>query len=55
MLAPTGLLADGLSTTFMVTGAARAHAMAAQMEGVDLMTIDKQGRREMSPGFSLLM
>lgn len=54
VLAPTGLLADGLSTTFMVTGAARAHAMAARMDGVDLMTIDKQGRREMSPGFSRL-
>jgi thiamine biosynthesis lipoprotein len=54
VLAPTGLLADGLSTTFMVTGAARAHAMAARMAGVDLMTIDKQGRREMSPGFSRL-
>ncbi|MGK5081558.1 FAD:protein FMN transferase [Janthinobacterium sp. HLX7-2] len=51
VLAPTGLLADGLSTTFMVTGAARAYAMAAQMRGVDLMTIDKLGRRRMSPGF----
>jgi thiamine biosynthesis lipoprotein len=55
VLAPTGLLADGLSTTFMVTGAARAHAMAARMDGVDLMTIDKQGRRQMSPGFSRLL
>ena len=55
VLAPTGLLADGLSTTFMVTGAARAHAMAAQMQGVDLMTIDKQGRRAMSPGFPRLL
>lgn len=51
VVAPTGLLADGLSTTFMVTGAARAHAMAAQLQGVDLMTIDKDGRRRMSPGF----
>ncbi|APA70052.1 FAD:protein FMN transferase [Janthinobacterium sp. 1_2014MBL_MicDiv] len=55
VVAPTGLLADGLSTTFMVTGAARAHAMTAQMDGVDLMTIDKQGRRKMSPGFPRLL
>ena len=55
VLAPSGLLADGLSTTFMVTGATRAHAMAAQMQGVDLMTIDKQGRRRMSPGFPRIL
>lgn len=54
VVAPTGLLADGLSTTFMVTGAARAHVMAAQMDGVDLMTIDKRGRRTMSSGFPRL-
>ena len=51
VVAPTGLLADGLSTTFMVTGAARAHAMAARMQGIDLMTIDKRGHRRISPGF----
>ena len=55
VLAPTGLLADGLSTTFMVTGAARAHAMAAHMDGIDLMTIDKLGQRRMSPGFPRLL
>jgi thiamine biosynthesis lipoprotein len=44
-----------LSTTFMVTGAARAHAMAAHMQSVDLMTIDKAGQRKMSPGFARLL
>jgi thiamine biosynthesis lipoprotein len=29
--------------------------MAAHMPGVDLMTIDKSGRREMSPGFARLL
>lgn len=43
VLAPNGMLADGLSTAFMVMGRDRARAMAAQLPGVDLMTIDKQG------------
>ncbi|MES2075119.1 MAG: FAD:protein FMN transferase [Pseudomonadota bacterium] len=43
VLAPNGMLADGLSTAFMVMGRDKARAMAAQLPGVDLMTIDKQG------------
>ena len=47
----TGLEADGLSTAFMVMGARRAHALAAQLPGVDLLTIGKDGRQWMSAGF----
>ncbi|VXB55891.1 FAD:protein FMN transferase [Massilia sp. 9I] len=51
VLAPTALEADGLSTTFMVMGARRAHALAARMPGVDLLTIDKRGLAWRSSGF----
>ncbi|MES3023359.1 MAG: FAD:protein FMN transferase [Pseudomonadota bacterium] len=52
VLAPTGIEADGLSTAFMVMGARRAHALAAQLPGVDLMTINKRGVAWRSPGFA---
>ncbi|GJI93170.1 FAD:protein FMN transferase [Duganella hordei] len=51
VLAPTSLLADGLSTAFMVMGWERAHALAARLPAVDLMVIDKQGRERRSAGF----
>lgn len=51
VLAPTSLLADGLSTAFMVMGWERASALAAQLQAVDLMAIDKQGRERRSAGF----
>ena len=51
VLAPTGLEADGLSTAFMVMGARRAHALAAHLPGVDLLTIRKDGARWKSSGF----
>lgn len=51
VLAPTAMLADGLSTAFMVMGVRGAHALAARMRGVDLITIDKQGALRTSPGF----
>ena len=50
-LAPSGILADGLSTAFLVMGARKAHALAAGMPGVDLMTINKRGVVWKSPGF----
>ncbi len=50
MLAPSGIEADGLSTAFMVLGSRGAHALAARLSGVDLLTIDKQGRARRSPG-----
>jgi thiamine biosynthesis lipoprotein len=51
--APSGILADGLSTAFMVMGAQRSLALAASMPGVDLVAIDKAGRRWQSPGLKL--
>lgn len=51
VLAPSALLADGLSTTFMVMGWERAQALAAPMPAVDLMAIDKQGREKRTAGF----
>lgn len=51
VLAPSGMLADGLSTTFMVAGERKSHAMAATLPGVDLMTINKRGIVWKSPGF----
>ena len=50
VLAPSGIEADGLSTAFMVLGSRGAHALAARLPGVDLLTIDKQGRARRSPG-----
>lgn len=51
--APSGILADGLSTAFMVMGVQRALALAAGMPGVDLVAIDKKGRRWQTPGMPL--
>lgn len=51
VLAPSAILADGLSTAFMVMGARKAHALAARLDGVDLMTINKRGIAWKSPGF----
>ncbi|MFC5513378.1 FAD:protein FMN transferase [Massilia jejuensis] len=51
VVAPSGIEADGLSTAFMVLGSHSAHALAARLPGVDLLTIDKPGRVRRSPGF----
>ena len=51
VLAPTALLADGLSTAFMVMGARQAHALAARLDGIDVMTINKRGVVWKSPTF----
>lgn len=51
VLAPTGLLADGLSTAFMVMGAQRSLALAAQLDAVDVLCIDKQGKQSRSAMF----
>lgn len=51
VMAPTGMLADGLSTACMVLGRERAALLAASLPGVDLLAIDKQGREWRSPGF----
>ncbi|MDQ2989418.1 MAG: FAD:protein FMN transferase [Pseudomonadota bacterium] len=51
VLAPTAMLADGLSTAFMVMGARKSHALAARLSGVDVMTINKRGVIWKSPTF----
>jgi len=43
VVAPSALQADALSTAFLVTGRARAIALAAAMPEVDVFFIDKQG------------
>lgn len=52
VLAPSAMLADGLSTAFMVMGARKSHALAARLAGVDLMTINKRGVLWKSPGWA---
>ncbi|KQW99823.1 thiamine biosynthesis protein ApbE [Massilia sp. Root418] len=52
VLAPSALLADGLSTAFMVMGEKKAHALAGRLPGIDLLTVDKQGRARRSAGFA---
>jgi thiamine biosynthesis lipoprotein len=54
VVAPTGLQADGLSTACMVMGARKAHALAARLPGVDVMTINKRGVVWKSPSFPSL-
>lgn len=51
VLAPSAMLADGLSTAFMVMGARKAHALAATLPDVDLLTINKRGIVWKSPSF----
>lgn len=53
VLAPNAMLADGLSTAFMVMGARKSHALAARLPGVDVMTINKRGVVWKSPAFPL--
>jgi thiamine biosynthesis lipoprotein len=48
--APTGMLADGLSTAFMVAGHRRALEIAAAMPGVDVLLIGKDGSIHRSAG-----
>lgn len=51
VMAPTAMLADGLSTACMVLGGERAKVLAAQLPAVDLLLIDKQGREWRSATF----
>lgn len=54
VLAPTGLMADGLSTAFMVMGADRALALAAQWPEVDALLIGKNGAIRTTANFPAL-
>jgi len=51
VVAPSALQADGLSTAFMVMGWERAQALAAQLQAVDVMVVDKRGRSRRTAGF----
>jgi len=57
VLAPTGILADGLATACMVLGAKKSLALTARYQQVDILCIDKTGRTTRSAGFppALLM
>jgi len=51
VLAPTGILADGLSTAFMVMGGDKAMALTAKWHDVDTLLIYKNGMIRQSPNF----
>jgi len=51
VLAPSGLLADGLSTACMVLGTTKSLALAASLQDVDVLCITKAGVMHRSPGF----
>lgn len=51
VLAPSGLLADGLSTAFMVMGTEKSLALAAQLDNVDVLCITKHGLQARSARF----
>lgn len=55
VLAPLGLLAEGLSTAFMVMGAKQAHALAARLPGIDVLTVDRRGGMRRSAGFGMVI
>lgn len=53
VLAPTCMLADGLSTAMLVAGPQRSLALAADLDGVDVLLIGKDGTTWKTPGLSL--
>jgi thiamine biosynthesis lipoprotein len=51
VVAPTGILADGLSTAFMVMGSDKALALTAKLHDVDTLLIHKNGAIRKSANF----
>ncbi len=51
VVAPTGLLADGLSTALFVLGPDKAMALAASLANVDLLLVGKTGQIWKTPNF----
>lgn len=51
VVAPTAMMADGLSTAMMVMGTDKAMTLASSLANVDVMLVDKAGARWQSPGF----
>lgn len=54
VLAPIGMMADGLSTAFMVMPPDQTLALAAQLPQVDVLLIAKDGSRRTTPHFPML-
>jgi len=50
VIAPTGLLADGLSTALFVMGSDKAMILARQLGKVDVLLVDKKGKVWKTPG-----
>lgn len=53
VLAPTCMLADGLSTAMLVAGPTKSLALAADLNGVDALLIGKDGTTWQTPGLPL--
>lgn len=51
VLSPSGAMADGLATAFMVMGADKALALAARLEGVEALIVAKDATRRQTAGF----
>lgn len=49
VVAPTGLLADGLSTALFVLGSEKAKILAAKLDSVDVLLVDKKGKSWKTP------
>lgn len=54
VVAPTAMLADGLSTALMVMGSERGMELVARLEGVDALFVRKDGVTRWSAGFPLV-
>ncbi len=54
VLAPTGMMADGLSTAFLVMPPDQTLALAAQLPQVDVLLIAKDGSHRTTPHFPML-
>lgn len=54
VLAPTGIVADALSTACMVLGTDASMQLAARMPGIDLLCIRKNGDMQRTVGFPVL-
>jgi FAD:protein FMN transferase len=53
--APSGLLADGLSTAMLVMGSEKALALAGRLPHVDVLLVDKQGKTWSTPGLRAVL
>ncbi|MDY7545722.1 FAD:protein FMN transferase [Glaciimonas sp. CA11.2] len=49
VMAPTGLLADGLSTALFVLGSEKAMILAPKLDNVDVLLVDKKGKSWKTP------